>query len=147
MGPWRWGGGDYMWPWTTKPVIRVIFLNLDWISWINKLSFDDDLLGSDNIWLRYNYLKINLRVRKNLNIEKIAFKVVQMKFLAMHITNQKLSFDMWPWTTKPVISSTGIFAAIATVWVKIIDFSFMPKIIRILSKDHVPLIYFVNFLP
>ncbi len=31
---------------------------------------------------------------KNLNIEKIAFKVVQMKFLAMHITNQKLSFDI-----------------------------------------------------
>ncbi len=30
---------------------------------------------------------------KNLNIEKITFKVVQMKFLAMHITNQKLSFD------------------------------------------------------
>ncbi len=28
---------------------------------------------------------------KNLNIEKIAFKVVQMTFLAMHITNQKLS--------------------------------------------------------
>ncbi len=26
---------------------------------------------------------------KNLNIEKIIFKVVQMKFLAMHITNQK----------------------------------------------------------
>ncbi len=24
------------------------------------------------------------------------------------------------------------------VWVKITDFSFMPKIIRILSKDHVP---------
>ncbi len=34
----------------------------------------------------------NLRVQKNLNIEKIAFKVVQMKFLAMYITNQKLSF-------------------------------------------------------
>ncbi len=30
-------------------------------------------------------------VQKNLNIEKIAFKVVQMKFLAMHITKQKLS--------------------------------------------------------
>ncbi len=30
-------------------------------------------------------------VQKNLNIEKIIFKVVQMKFLAMHITNQKLS--------------------------------------------------------
>ncbi len=32
------------------------------------------------------------------------------------------------------------------VWVKIIHFSFMPKIISILSKDHVPLIYFVHFL-
>ncbi len=30
---------------------------------------------------------------KKLNIEKIAFKVVQMKFLAMHITNQNLIFD------------------------------------------------------
>ncbi len=32
---------------------------------------------------------------KNKNIEKIAFKVVQIKFLAMHITNQKLSFDIF----------------------------------------------------
>ncbi len=37
----------------------------------------------------------NLRVQKNLNIEKITFKVVQMKFLAMHITNQKLSVDIF----------------------------------------------------
>ncbi len=42
------------------------------------------------------YLKIwNLRKQKNLNIEKIIFKVVQMKFLAMHITNQKLSFNIF----------------------------------------------------
>ncbi len=48
------------------------------------------LLGQDNIWLRFNYLKIwNLRMQNNLNIEKFAFKVVQMKLLAMHITNQK----------------------------------------------------------
>ncbi len=54
------------------------------------------LLWYDNIWPRYNYLKIwNLRVQKILNIEKIAFKVVQMKFLAMHITNEKLSFDIF----------------------------------------------------
>ncbi len=33
------------------------------------------------------------------------------------------------------------------LWVKIIDFSFMPKIIRILSKDHVPWIYLATFLP
>ncbi len=37
------------------------------------------LLGLDNFWPRDNYLKIwNLSVQKNLNIEKIAFKVVQM---------------------------------------------------------------------
>ncbi len=40
------------------------------------------------------------------------------------------------------ISSTGIFIAITnnslTIQVKIIDFSFMPKILRILSKDNVP---------
>ncbi len=34
-------------------------------------------------------------MQKNLNIEKIIFKVVQMKFLAMHITNQKLIFDIF----------------------------------------------------
>ncbi len=32
---------------------------------------------------------------KNLNIEKIIFKVVQMKSLSMHITYQKLSFDIF----------------------------------------------------
>ncbi len=37
----------------------------------------------------------NLRVQTNQNTEKIAFKAVQMKFLAMHITNQKLSFDIF----------------------------------------------------
>ncbi len=51
------------------------------------------LLGSDNIWLRYSYLKIwNLRVQKNLNTEKIAFKAVQIKFL---VTDQQLSFDIF----------------------------------------------------
>ncbi len=30
-------------------------------------------------------------MQKNQNIEKIIFKVVQMKSLAMHITNQKFS--------------------------------------------------------
>ncbi len=54
------------------------------------------LLEYDNIWPRYNYLKIwNLKVQKNRNIEKITFKVVQMKSLAIHITNQKLSFNIF----------------------------------------------------
>ncbi len=34
-------------------------------------------------------------MQKSLNIEKIIFKVVQMKSLAMHITNQKLRFDIF----------------------------------------------------
>ncbi len=34
-------------------------------------------------------------MQKNLNIEKIIFKVVQIELLAMHITNQKLSFDIF----------------------------------------------------
>ncbi len=82
-----------MWPWTTKPVIRVKSWNWDlYIIWINNLSID---VWFVRIWsyLVDNYLKIwNLRVQKNLNIEKITFKVVQMKFLAMHITNKKIVF-------------------------------------------------------
>ncbi len=42
-----------------------------------------------------NYLNIwNLRVQTKKNV-KIAFKVVQMKFLAMHITIKKLRFDIF----------------------------------------------------
>ncbi len=38
----------------------------------------------------------NLRVQNNFFVvEKIAFKVVLMKFLEMHITNQKSSFDIF----------------------------------------------------
>ncbi len=46
------------------------------------------LLGSDYIWPRDNLNIWNLRAQKNQNIEKIAFKGVQMKFLAIHITYQ-----------------------------------------------------------
>ncbi len=61
-------------------------------SWINKLSI--------GVWFVRigQYLAENLEsegAKKNLNIEKITFKVVQMKFLAMHITNQKLSYDIF----------------------------------------------------
>ncbi len=34
-------------------------------------------------------------MQKNQNIEKITFKVVQMKFLAKHITNQKLTLHIF----------------------------------------------------
>ncbi len=54
-----------MWPWTTKQVKRVHFVR-------------DTTIWKSGIW----------GYKKNLNTEKIAFKVTQMKFLAMHITNQ-----------------------------------------------------------
>uniref|UniRef100_A0A9J7YX90 Cationic amino acid transporter 2 n=1 Tax=Cyprinus carpio carpio TaxID=630221 RepID=A0A9J7YX90_CYPCA len=57
---------------------------------IGTFCYDGTIFGRDN------YLKIwNPRVQKNQNIEKIAFNVVQMKFFAMNITNQKLSFDIY----------------------------------------------------
>ncbi len=63
--------------------------------WINKLSFD--------VWfVRIGQYSAEIQLFENLESEgakkkiyilrKSPFKVVQMKFLAMHITNQKLSF-------------------------------------------------------
>ncbi len=43
-----------------------------------------------------NTRKSGIRGSKtNLNIEKIIFKVVQMKFLAMHINNKKIRFNIF----------------------------------------------------
>ncbi len=59
--------------------INIVF-GLDQCKWTSGLS-----------WCEYT-----LRVqKKNLNIEKMAYKVVQIKSLAIHITNQKLSFDIF----------------------------------------------------
>ncbi len=66
--------------------------NLKAESWMNNVSID--------VWFVMigQYLaEIQLfeNLDKNLNIEKIIFKVVQMKFLTTHITNKKLSFDIF----------------------------------------------------
>ncbi len=68
-----------MWPWATKPFISVNFL------------LDRTIFGRDTtIW------KTGIWVCKKIpNTEKIAFKVVQMKSLAMHISNQKWTFDIF----------------------------------------------------
>ncbi len=51
------------------------------------------MVWSDDIWPRYNYLTIcNLTEQKNLNIEKIALQVVQLKYFAMHNANQNYIF-------------------------------------------------------
>ncbi len=83
-----------MWPLEHKTSLKCQFFEIEIYAsseiWINNISID--------VWFVMigQYLKIwNLRVQKNLNIEKIIYKVVQMKLLAMHITNQKLSFDIF----------------------------------------------------
>ncbi len=62
-------------------------------SWLNKLSVDVWFVRIGQ-YLAESQLFENMESEsaKKLHIEKIAFKVVQMKFLAMHITNQKFSF-------------------------------------------------------
>ncbi len=51
------------------------------------------LLGSDSIRPEMQ-LFFNQKKNKKWNIEKIALKVVQIRFLPIHITNQKLRFDI-----------------------------------------------------
>ncbi len=42
-------------------------------------------------------------MQKYQHIEKIIFKVVQIKFLAMHINNQKFNFDIFTvWTLQNI---------------------------------------------
>ncbi len=55
---------------------------------------------------------------------------------------------MWPWTTKPVLSRWGLFVAIAknTLYGSKLLIFFMPKIIRILSRDHDSIMIFCKFL-
>ncbi len=57
-------------------------------SWISKLSIVRIAEYLVEIQL-FEDLEYKGAKKKNLNIEKIAFKVVQVKFLAMHITKQK----------------------------------------------------------
>ncbi len=68
--------------------------NIFWQIEINKLSIDVwfVMIGQ---YLAEKQLFENLESEGAKIIEKIIFKVVQMKILAMHITNQKLSFDIF----------------------------------------------------
>ncbi len=45
--------------------------------------------------MREYLAEIQLKKMHKKNIEEIAFKVVLIKSLAMHITNQKLSFNIF----------------------------------------------------
>ncbi len=58
-------------------------------SWINKPSIDIWFVRIGHYLAEiqlFEILESEDRVQKNLKIKNIAFKVVQMKFLAIHIT-------------------------------------------------------------
>ncbi len=64
-------------------------------SGINAISIDVWFVRIGQYLAEIQLFEIwNLRVQNNPNIEKISFKVVQRKSLEMHITNQKISFDI-----------------------------------------------------
>ncbi len=75
------------WPWSKKPVTHHHHLNKSYFHWcmVWTILVWDTIIRKSGIW----------GCKKNLNIEKIIFKVVQIKFLAMHITNQKIRFDIF----------------------------------------------------
>ncbi len=111
-------------------------------SWIYNLSID--------VWFVMigQYLKIwNLRVQKNLNIEKIIFKVVQMKFLAMHITNQKLRFDIFTVGNLQNILMKHYLNLISNdFWHKIIFYNFDPYNVSLSIATNIPVLLMTAFM-
>ncbi len=85
------------------------------------LQWDHALLWEP--WKQHNHTRIHI----TLSFWSVALNDQHY----LHIFNH-----LWTWSTKAVISSTGIFVAIAnnTLYVKIIHFYFMAKIIRILRS-------------
>ncbi len=85
-------------------------------------------------------------MQKNLNIEKIIFKVVQIMFLVNHITNKKSSFDIF--TVQ--ISSWSMILISNDFWHKIKIYNFDPynvyfaiaKIIFFVLQGHIKDFYF-----
>ncbi len=80
----------------------------------------------------------------------IFVKVLVISFLSIYYSfiYSKCQYlcNLWPWSTKPVISSTGIFVAIGKNILYGSKWSFFLLCQKSLSKDHVPWRYLVNFL-
>ncbi len=65
-------------------------------SWINNISIDVWFVKIGQYLAEIQLLEnLESEGAKNLNIKKITYNVVQIKYLAMHFTNQKLSFDIF----------------------------------------------------
>ncbi len=89
-----------MWPYDHKTSHKGQFFEIEiyasYKSWINKLSSYVWFVMIGQYLAEIQLFQIwNLRLQKNQNIEKVTFKAVQMKYLATHIKEQKLSFDIF----------------------------------------------------
>ncbi len=89
-------------------------------SWINKLSID---VWFVRIWqyladIIFKYLESE-GCKKNRNMEKITFYFVQMKFLIMHITYQKLSFDIFTvWNLQNILMKQSLLNVLMIFGIK-----------------------------
>ncbi len=92
------------------------------------------------------YLKIwNLRVQKHQNTEKIAFKVVQMKFLAMHLTNQKLGFDIFTvWNLRNIFMEHDLY--LISYWHKRQIDHFDPYNVLLVIATNIPVQLMTDFV-
>ncbi len=94
-------------PQTSHKGLFVSFFLLRSGSWTNKLSIvvwfvrTGKYLAEKTIWKSI--------AKKNLNIEKIAFKDVQMKFSEMHNINQNLSFDIFMVGHKKILMEHDLY--------------------------------------
>ncbi len=80
----------------------------------------------------------NLRMLKNLNIEKIIFKFVQIKSLAMHVTNQKLSFDMFTVESLQTIFMEHDLNILMFFWHKRKIYNFNPYSVLLAIATNIP---------
>ncbi len=86
-------------------------------------------------------------MQKNLNIEEIAFKVVQMKFFAMHITNQKLSFDIFTvGNLQYILMKHDLYLISYWFWHKIKIYHFDPYIVLLAIATNIHVLLVTSFV-
>ncbi len=81
-------------------------------------------------------------MQQNLNIGKSSLKLFKIKFLAMHITNQKLSFDIF--TVQ--ISSWNMILISNDFWHKIKMYNFDPYNVLLSIATNIPVLFMTDFV-
>ncbi len=136
------------WDWRKQPSVHIHHVNKRWREESNT--------HRHHSWRTHNHIHVHLTFLKHW-IWQDVHHVLQRAEVMGRERKSCQWHGGWPslWNIicdlehKTSLKSLGYICSNSQkyiVWVKMIDFSFMPKIIRILSKDPVPWRYFVNFL-